>query len=240
MKILVSVISYNEESNIEATLRDLIDHNFGYDIVVIDNGSRDGTQLICSRIGIPTVRHCVNTGSSVGTLISYFSYAYARGYDVLCQFDGDGQHAAEELPKILAPIAAGEADCVIGSRFLERSGFQSTFFRRLGIRLFSRLFTLVTGQKLTDITSGFRSYDKNVIAFFGHTYRDPIYDSMNQFLLLTFFAGFRIREVPVVMHARRFGVSEFDFMNALAFPLKGLVSFAACLLQRGRVTSIRS
>jgi glycosyltransferase involved in cell wall biosynthesis len=239
MRILVSVISYNEEANIEATLRDLIDHNFGYDIIVIDNGSADRTQLICRNLDVPTVRHCVNTGSSVGTLISYFNYAYAKGYDVLCQFDGDYQHVAAELSKIIAPIERGEADCVIGSRFLTRGGFQSTFVRRLGIRLFSRLFTFVTRQKLTDFTSGFRSYNGEVIEFFGHTYRDPLYDSMTQFLLLTSFAGFKITEVPVTMRARQSGRSEFNFRNSLAFPLKGMMTFGACLLQRRRIGLIR-
>ncbi len=239
MRILVSVISYNEESNIEATLRDLIEHNFGYDIVVIDNGSTDKTQMICRNLGIPTVRHCVNTGSSVGTLISYFAYAYVRGYDVLCQFDGDFQHIAAELSKIVAPIERKEADCVVGSRFLDRIGFQSTFARRIGIRVFSRLFTAVTGQELTDITSGFRAYNSDVIEFFGHTYRGPIYDSISQFLLLTFFAGFRIVEVPVVMRARELGVSEFNVRNALSFPFKGVMTFAACLLQRRRIAFIR-
>lgn len=240
MKILVSVISYNEEANIEATLRDLIDHNCGYDIVVIDNGSRDRTAAICKRMSVPTVRHCVNTGNSVGTLLSYFTYAYSKGYDVLCQFDGDGQHYATELPKIITPITEGYADCVIGSRFLQRGGYQSTFARRLGIRLFSRLFALATGQTIKDISSGFRCYSKELIAFFGHSYRDPFYDSVNQFLLVAFFAGFRIREVPVQMRPRRYGVSEFNFLYALLFPIKGIATFATCLLQRDRFLSIRS
>ena len=239
MKILVSVISYNEEANIEATLRDLVDNNFGYDVVVIDNGSSDRTGAICRGLGIPVVRHCVNTGSSVGTLLSYFIYAYARDYDVLCQFDADGQHRAVELPKIIDPVVAGRADIVIGSRFIERAGFQSTATRRIGIWLFSRLFSRVTGCRLTDITSGFRAYGRDVIEFFGHSYRDPIYDSMNQFLLLAFFAGLRVREVPVMMEPRQFGHSEFNLWNSIAFPVKGLMTFLACLLQRRRIVAIR-
>jgi glycosyltransferase involved in cell wall biosynthesis len=240
VRILVSVISYNEQANIEATLRDLLSHNCGFDLVVIDNGSNDATQAICARLGIRTVRHCVNTGSSVGTLIAYFAYAYANGYDVLCQFDADGQHVAAELPKIIEPITRGAADCVIGSRFIERAGFQSTFVRRLGIRLFSHLFSALTGCKLTDITSGFRAYGRPVIEFFGHTYRDPVYDSMNQFLLLTFYAGFRIREVAVSMRAREFGASEFNPWNSIVFPVKGCMTFMACILQRRRIASMRA
>ena len=238
MKILISVISYNEEANIEATLRDLLDHDLGYDIVVIDNGSSDRTSLICRELGVRVVRHCVNTGSSVGTLLSYFNYAYANDYDVLCQFDADGQHKADELNRIIAPVQAGEADVVIGSRFIERVGFQSTATRRIGIWLFSRLFSRVTGVHVTDITSGFRAYSRKVIVFFGHTYRDPIYDSMNQFLLLAHFAGFRIAEVPVTMRSRQFGQSEFNLWNSIAFPVKGVMTFITCLLQRRRINAL--
>jgi glycosyltransferase involved in cell wall biosynthesis len=240
MKVLISVISYNEEANIEATLRDLLDNNFGYDIVVIDNGSIDRTGEICERLNVPVVRHCVNTGSSVGTLLSYFSYAYAGEYDVLCQFDADGQHVASELPKLISPIVADQADISIGSRFIERVGFQSTPTRRVGIWMFSNLFTWVTGSRVTDITSGFRAYNRDVIEFFGHAYRDPIYDSMNQFLLLAVFAGLRVCEIPTLMQPRQFGESEFNFWNSVTFPVKGVMAYIACLLQRERIRRLRS
>jgi glycosyltransferase involved in cell wall biosynthesis len=239
MKILISVISYNEQANIEATLRDLIDNNFGYDIVVIDNGSNDRTNEVCGRLNVPVVRHCVNTGSSVGTLLSYFSYAYAGDYDVLCQFDADGQHVASELPKIIDPILTGQVDISIGSRFIERAGFQSTSTRRVGIWLFSNLFTWVSGYRVTDITSGFRAYNRDVIIFFGHAYRDPVYDSMNQFLLLAVFSGLRIGEIPTRMKPRQFGKSEFNFWNSVMFPVKGVMTYIACLLQRERIRLLR-
>lgn len=240
MKILVSVISFNEEANIEATLRDLLANNCGYDIVVIDNGSSDRTGVICKRLNVPVVRHCVNTGSSVGTLLSYFHYGYVENYDVLCQFDGDGQHIAAELPRIICPVTAGEADIVIGSRFLEKAGFLSTPARRVGIWLFSRLFTRITGNRITDITSGFRAYGRDVIHFFGHAYRDPVYDSMSQFLLLAHFAGLRLREVPVLMRPRQFGQSEFNLWNSITFPAKGMMTFLACILQRRRIVAVRT
>jgi hypothetical protein len=111
--------------------------------------------------------------------------------------------------------------------------------RRLGIRMFSQLFTLATGCRLTDITSGFRAYDRTVIEFFGHTYRDPVYDSMNQFLLMAFYAGFRIRETPVLMRSRVAGASEFTFLKSVVFPVKGIMTFIACILQRRRIAAMR-
>jgi glycosyltransferase involved in cell wall biosynthesis len=208
--------------------------------VVIDNGSNDTTRAICTLLDIPVVRHCVNTGSSVGTLVSYFTLAYAMNYDILCQFDSDGQHLAVELPKIIDPIRKGEADCVVGSRFITKEGFQSTLFRRIGIGIFSRLFRFTTGCQLSDITSGFRAYNRNVIEFFGHTYRDPVYDNMIQFLLITFFAGFSIRETPVLMRPRLAGMSEFTLLKSVAFPIKGIMTFIACILQRRRIAAMRT
>jgi hypothetical protein len=198
------------------------------------------TAEICERLSVRMVRHCVNTGSSVGTLLSYFSYAYAGEYDVLCQFDADGEHVASELPKLMSPILVNQADISIGSRFIERAGFQSTSTRRVGIWLFSSLFTWVTGSRVTDITSGFRAYNRDVIKFFGHTYRDPVYDSMNQFLLLAAFSGLRICEIPTLMQPRQFGKSEFNFWNSVMFPAKGMMTYISCLLQRERIRRLRS
>lgn len=235
MKVLVAVIAYNEEQNIAATLQDLIDHNIGYDIVVIDNGSYDRTIEIARSMDVKCVRHCVNSGGSNGTAVSYFLYAYQEGYDVMCQFDGDGQHMASELSKILSPVIAGKSDCVIGSRFLAREGFQSYFFRRIGIRIFSGLLSKMTGLKFTDITSGFRAYGPRVIKFFGHQYKNTINDNMNQFLLLSHYSGAKITEVPVVMQPRKHGASEFNWWNGLFFPIKGLITLFACYLQRKNI-----
>lgn len=235
MKILIAVIAYNEEKNIANTLKDLIDHNIGYDIVVVDNGSYDNTVAIAKKMGVKCIRHCINSGGSNGTAVSYFLYAYQQGYDVLCQFDGDGQHQASELPKILSPVIAGQADCVIGSRFLEKTGFQSYFLRRIGIRIFSFLLSRMTSLQLTDITSGFRCYGPKVIRFYGHQYQNAIYDNMNQFLLLAHYSGAVITEAPVIMRPRVHGASEFNWWNGLFFPIKGLVTVLACYLQRKRI-----
>ena len=131
-RVLVAIIAYNEEQNIRETIQDLIDADLGYDILLVDNGSHDDTVSIAKEMNIPCVAHFINSGSSAGTLMTYFNYAYRYNYDILCQFDGDGQHIASELPKIVNPIIEGEADYVIGSRFIEKEGFQSYAFRRAG------------------------------------------------------------------------------------------------------------
>ena len=233
-RVLVAVIAYNEEKNIRSTLRDLLDANLGYDIVVIDNGSLDKTAAIAGEMGIPCISHFINSGASSGTLMTYFNYAYQHDYDILCQFDGDGQHIAAELPKIVEPIVSGEADYVIGSRFITREGFQSYAMRRMGIRIFATIDSMILGKKVTDITSGARAYNRNVIEFFGRKYRHEVYDT-NQLLLLSYFAGARIKEVPVVMKEREHGKSEFNIINALGFPVKGVINIIGTLLQRSNI-----
>lgn len=238
MKILIAVIAYNEEPNIGATLEDLRTHNFGYDVVVIDNSSSDRTVEICRQAGVRVISHCVNSGGAMGTVTTYFQAAYRENYDCLCQFDGDGQHVAAELPKICEPIRTGQADYLIGSRFIEKEGFQSTLTRRVGIRLFSKLDSAIMGQRVTDVTSGFRAYSRGVIEFFARTYRVELHD-MNQLLLASYFSGARVLEVPVQMRPRLLGESEYDFANALAYPFLGIVNILGVCLQYRRIQGLR-
>ena len=153
----------------------------------------------------------------MGTVTSYFLYAFRHHYDCLCQFDGDGQHMASELPKVIKPVLEDRADYVIGSRFIDKQGFQSHRLRRLGIRLFAWLDSLIIGQRVTDVTSGFRAYSPRVVEFFAKHHRYELTDT-NQLLILSHFAGARILEVPVIMRPRLHGVSEFHSMAALFFP----------------------
>ncbi len=238
MKTLIAIIAYNEEQNIRATLADLQAHNTGFDVVVIDNASSDGTVRVCRELGVPVVAHCINSGGSMGTVTSYFNYACEHGYECLCQFDGDGQHMAEELPKIIEPIRRGEADYVIGSRFLTGEGFQSTAMRRVGIRLFSAMDSWVMGQRVSDVTSGFRAYNRQVIEFFGRRYRLELHDT-NQLLLVSHFSGARVLEVPVRMQERQHGQSEIDWINAMAYPFLGAVNVLGVWLQKRRIEAMR-
>lgn len=235
MKVLVAVIAYNEEKNIRIALQDLIDNNDGtYDIVVVDNGSSDDTAEVARSMGVRVVSHCVNSGGAAGTVMTYFRYADRHQYDILCQFDGDGQHLAAELKKAIAECQNGQGDYIIGSRFITGEGFQSYFARRIGINIFAALDSIVLGQKVTDVTSGCRVYSRKIIEFFSRHYRYEIVDT-NQLLLLSHFAGGKIKEIPVVMRAREHGVSEFNLMRSILYPLRGFVSILGCLLQKNEI-----
>ena len=237
MKILVAIIAFNEEKNIGKAIQDLKDNFPQGDIVVFDNSSRDSTVSVCRELGVEVVSNCINTGSGWGTVKSYLIYAYLNNYDVVCQFDGDAQHIASYLPVLTKPIENDEADLVIGSRFIEKEGFQSLFFRRIGIRLFSIIDSRIVKYPITDSTSGFRAYNKKVIRFFAKYYKHELFDT-NQMIILSSFAGARIKEVPVKMQARIHGESEFNFSKSVSFIFAGLVNIIGCYMQRREVNNL--
>lgn len=228
-KVLVAVIAYNEEEMIASTLSSL--EGRGFDIIVIDDGSTDKTGNIANEMGFKVIRHPYNAGNAMNTVSTYLRYGFKKKYEVVCQFDGDGQHLVEELPKIINPVLEGKGDYVIGSRFIENEGFQSYFIRRLGIRLFSWIDSKIIGQKITDVTSGFRAYGPKVIDHLTTQHKFELCDT-SQLLLVSYFAGARIMEVPVKMYPREKGVSEFGFRRSVLFPLKGIICVLGEVIQR--------
>ena len=205
--------------------------------------ARSNNQFFTDVLGLRRVKKTVNFDDpsvyhlyygdelgTPGTVMTYFLYANRYKYDVLCQFDGDGQHVASELKTIVEPIINNRADYVIGSRYLGKDGFKSTAIRRVGIKLFSTLISRLTGLVITDATSGFRAYGDVVIKYFALNYRKEIYD-VNQLLLLSYYNGARVTELPVTMKERMHGKSEFDFTNSFLFPLKGVINIIGCILE---------
>ena len=233
MKILIAIIAYNESKSIGKVIDDLNKYNFGYDVIVVDNGSFDNTKEISESMNVTTVTHCINSDIN-GTWKTYFNYAYKNGYDIVCQFDGDGQHLAKELPKIIGPIINKKANQVIGSRFLGNITFQSSFIRRIGIKLFSFILSGIFKYTIKDVTSGFIAFDRRVISFFSKYYKAEINDS-NQTHMLSFFSGAKIKEVPVEMNIRIHGTSLFNWLNAFVYPFNGLFNIMGCLLLKKEI-----
>ena len=232
MKILTVISNYNEQGAIEATIRDARENStITSDLLVIDNTSTDSSLALVHKMGVSYVRHPVNTGGSAGVIKTALLYAYLNGYDVYCHMDGDHQHNARELNKIVEPIERGEGDIIIGSRFIRREGFQSLPVRKIGIASFSRLISALTGQAITDLTSGFRAYNRRAIIFFAQQYKRE-FEACVQMLMVSAYAGLRIREVPVVMNPRLTGQSEINVRNALKFPLYGMISIVGTVMQK--------
>ena len=232
MKILTIISNYNEKSSLLETINDINENaSIKTDILVIDNASSDHSLQLAINSGIDYLQHPVNTGGSAGVIKTALLYAYHNNYDIYCHMDGDNQHVAAELVKIVQPILDGDADFVFGSRFINKTGFQSYFFRRIGIALFSKIVSLITGTKLTDITSGFRAYNRNVIEYFATIYKHEM-EVCVQMPLVAFFSGFRLTEVPVIMRPRTIGKSEINFINAFKFPVYSTINLIGILIQR--------
>jgi glycosyltransferase involved in cell wall biosynthesis len=230
-KILIVVSNYNEEKVILDTIKDIKENSIiNADLLVIDNCSTDQSQEIIKKAGVDYIFHPVNTGGSQGVIKTAFAYANYNNYDIYCHMDGDNQHKASELINIIQPILDDEADVTTGSRFISKKGFQSSFFRRFGIYIYSRLISIVTGKKQTDITSGFRAYNKKAIRFFAKIFKQEI-ETITQLELVMFYASLKTKDVPVLMQPRISGKSEVNFLYALKFPVYNFISFIGTIIQ---------
>lgn len=220
-RILVIIPCFNEQGAIAKVVQELtlLRQRTAYqlDIVVVNDCSTDHSidvirTLPCQYLNLP-----VNLGIG-GAMHTGYRYAYQHGYDIAVQMDGDGQHPADELPTVLEPILQQEADVSIGSRFISREGFQSSFARRTGIQYFRWLNQLLIGKTIHDSTSGFRAFNKRTIAIANDYYPDeyPEPESIVQFGL----QGLRIREVAVKMRHRQEGVSSINTSRAFYYMLK--------------------
>jgi glycosyltransferase involved in cell wall biosynthesis len=231
MKALVIVPAFNEEKNIPPVIEDLRKHVGETDILVVNDGSTDGTSGAARREGAMVVDLPMNIGIG-GAVQTGFRYAHMEGYDVAVQFDGDGQHRADQLGIIIKPVVEGEADVVVGSRFLDEGveeGYRTSFWRMAGIRLFSMVLTALTGLRISDTTSGFRAYGSRVIELFSESYPDD-YPEVEAFIIL-YKKGMKVKEMPVLMRKRLWGKSSITPPRAVYYMVKVML---AVLLGSGR------
>ena len=217
MKTLIIIPARNEAQNLPETLRDLRENGPEADVLVINDCSEDGTEALLEREKVNHVRLAIHAGIG-GAVQTGYRYALEAGYDIAVQFDGDGQHEAAWLHALLAPLLAGEADAVIGSRFLEKEGFQSSGARRLGIRWLSGLIRLLGGVRVMDVTSGMRAVNRRLTALYAERYSMEYPEP--EALLLAALKGARIREVSVRMRPRRRGHSSINALHGAYYLLK--------------------
>lgn len=229
-KILVIVPAYNEENSIVGVIEDIKKHLREADVVIINDASTDRTADAVKSIpdlirdGVKLIDLPINLGIG-GAVQTGFRYALKSGYDVAVQIDGDGQHRASEAKKLIAPVANGEADMVIGSRYLEKKGFLSSPFRRFGNFIFRIVNSALIGQKVTDNTSGFRGYSKEAVKFLTRYYPSD-YPEPESIVLLAR-NGFRIKEVPVIMQERTAGESSITPIKTIYYMVKVMLAILA-------------
>lgn len=223
MKVLLVIPAYNEQESIVATVEAV--QAAGYNYVVINDGSTDNTLSLCRKHGYNVLDLPMNLGIG-GAVQAGHKYALRHGYDVDIQFDGDGQHDTASIPALLEPIENRGAALVIGSRFLsENNSFRSTIARRLGIRWLRGVLRLVTGQDITDATSGFRACNRRAMELFANYYPSDYPEPES--IASAVSHGLEVCEVPAIMHERKGGVSSIGGLSALYYMIK--VSLAILL-----------
>lgn len=224
MKILVIIPMYNEEENVQSVIESLGTIGDEIDYIVINDCSKDQTLHILEEINANYIDLPVNLGIGGGMQCGYL-YALKNDYDIAIQLDGDGQHDPNYIKTIVKPILDGQADFVIGSRFIDKKGFQSSGARRMGIRLLSRLIKFSCKTQVYDVTSGFRAVNKKVIQMFANNYAQDYPEP--EAIVAAVMNGARIKEVPVIMHERIGGESSINAWKPIYYMIK--VSIAILL-----------
>lgn len=223
--ILAIVPAFNESGNIGNTVKELLSLPLPITVLVINDCSRDSTALEAKAAGAKVISLIYNLGIG-GAVQTGFKYARSKGFELAVQVDGDGQHDVRYLEKLVEPILEGRAEMTIGSRFLPpHLGYQSSFIRRIGINFFSELISLLTHCEVTDPTSGFRAYNRNMInefaQYYPHDFPEP------EAIMVARASGARIVEVPVEMRKRVAGISSIRYLKTLYYMIK--VTFAILL-----------
>ncbi|BFK64668.1 glycosyltransferase family 2 protein [Dorea formicigenerans] len=217
MKKIIIIPAYNEEENIERTVNAIQKSAQGFDYVIINDCSIDNTRKICEEKGFNIVNLPINLGIG-GAVQTGYKYAYENGYDVAVQVDGDGQHDPEFLSTMAEYLIEHRVDMVIGSRFIEKKGFQSSITRRMGIKFFSGLIKVLTGKTITDPTSGLRMIGRNVMEIFSQDYPRDYPEPESIVAVLR--KNMKIEEIPVVMLERKGGVSSISPKKSIYYMVK--------------------
>lgn len=229
-KILVIIPAYNEAENIVRVVKDMMAQAPQYDYLVVNDGSTDSTLKLCQQENFHYLDLPINMGIG-GAVQAGYIYARKNDYDIAVQMDGDGQHDIAYLEQLIEPIIKKEADVAIGSRFLEKQGFQSSASRRMGINILSGLIRLTTGRKIMDVTSGYRAVNRMFIDIYSKDY--PMdYPEPEAVVAAILHLG-RVREVPVQMRAREGGTSSITFKKSIYYMIKVTLAILICRMGYG-------
>ncbi|MCA8921756.1 MAG: glycosyltransferase family 2 protein [Planctomycetes bacterium] len=224
--------AYNESGQITGVVGALKRAAPGFDVLVIDDGSRDNTAAEALAAGAMVVRHPFNLGYGAALQTGYkFAATSPRGYDVLVQLDADGQHDPAYVQVLADRVRSGEVDVCVGSRFLVGSGYIPPFARRVGMVLFGYIASVVTRRRVTDPTSGYQALGRRVFEYFQSDLFPADYPDADVLILLHR-AGFRAEEQPVAMKPNPIGQSMHGgLIRPMFYVFKMFLSIFVTLLR---------
>lgn len=233
-EVIIVIPAYNEEKNIEPIIKNIRGKVPDVDILVIDDGSIDRTARTAEKAGAIALRLPFNMGYGAA-LQTGFKYALMKRYRYVVQMDADGQHDPDSIRILLNEIKKEDADVVIGSRFLdEKSNYNAPLIRRMGIGLFGKIASIVTGLIVSDPTSGFQALNRDALRFYSSKYYPVDYPDADVIIMLHR-AGLRVKEVSVVMHNRLEGTSMHSgIIKPMYYVFKMFLSMFVTLLRRDK------
>jgi glycosyltransferase involved in cell wall biosynthesis len=234
---LLLIPAYNEEARIESVIRGVKEIYSFLEVVVVDDGSSDGTRMRALEAGAQVISHPYNLGYGVALQTGY-RYALRGGYELLAQMDGDGQHDPAYIRVLLDKVQRGETDLAIGSRFLETQTlnrsqlpYRASLARRCGMWLFGMIASLIIKQKVTDPTSGYQAMNRKILEWASSDTFPWDYPDADVIIMLHR-AGFRIREVPVQMYENRDKKSMHSGWKPLYYVFKMFLSILVTLMRK--------
>lgn len=216
-KVLIIIPSYNEEENIMSVIESIKEVCTDVDYLVVNDCSSDNTIKVLKENGATYVDCPVNLGIG-GAVQTGYRYAVENDYDIAIQVDGDGQHDVSYVQAMVDVINSKEADIVIGSRFVDKEGFQSSSSRRIGIKILSFFIWMCTGKVIKDVTSGFRAVDRKYIEIYSKDYPDDYPEP--EAIVVGLIHGAKIVEQPVIMKERIAGESSINLKKSVYYMVK--------------------
>ncbi len=221
MKIAIIVPAYNEEKSISSVVDDINsvakENNLNITAIVVNDCSTDTTSEVISKLNCVKLNLPINLGIG-GAVQTGFKYAFKNGYDYAIQIDGDGQHPANEIPKLVNLCVENNMDVVIGSRFINKEGFQSSAIRRFGINYFKWLNRLLVGETINDSTSGYRLLNRKAMEIVYDYYPDEYPEP--EAIILYSLNKLKIGEMSVTMKERQGGVSSIGTTASVYYMFK--------------------
>ncbi len=230
---VILIPAYNEEASIASLLDEVRSCQPAMDIVIINDGSTDGTAAVAVKNGAEVLDLPCNLGVG-GAVQAGFRYAYENGYTYAIRCDGDGQHPPSEMKNLIAAMKSGNVDLVIGSRFLGESDYKSTWIRYCGIHSLAAFLSVICRRKVTDPTSGFQMLNRPLLYFFSRVY--PMDYPEPEALALMRREGYDFCEVAASFRKRKAGKSTIGKWGTLYYVFK---VFLALLVDRARPLDVR-
>jgi glycosyltransferase involved in cell wall biosynthesis len=228
--VLIVIPAFNEVHNISPVIDELKNTNSNFSILVVDDGSTDGTFQAAQKMGVNVARLPFNLGVGAAMRLG-FRYAEMNGYSKVIQLDADGQHVPSCIESLLEALEG--SDIVVGSRFAEGAvSFDVGRVRRFAMQVLAFSLSRLTKTKLTDVTSGFRASGPRAIQLFSTSYPPEYLGDTIESLVIAHRNGLSIGEIPTTIRARISGSSSQSSLRALIYTIRALAVLALSILHR--------